>query len=1143
MSIDVLLRHRTGYRYDREIQLGPQSVRLRPAPHCRTKILGYAMTVRPESHYINWQQDPFSNYNARLNFREKTREFEVIVELIARMDVINPFNFFLEDYAEKYPFKYDAETAGMLKPFLEKGSHGKKFAEYLKSLETTSIKTVDYLVDINARLSRDISYLIRMEPGVQAPEETLEKGSGSCRDSGWLLVELLRHLGLAARFVSGYLIQLKPDMKSLDGPSGAEKDFTDLHAWAEVYLPGAGWVGLDPTSGLLAGEGHIPLACTPKPGFAAPISGGLEECDVEFEFDMTLERVRETPRVTLPYTEETWAKVLKLGDTIDERLDRMDVGLTMGGEPTFVSIDDFEGEEWKTEALGEEKLKRSEDLMQRLFNHYGKGGFLHHGQGKWYPGESLPRWALSCYWRKDGEPAWSNPKLLSQVSGAPDADEKDALAFSQLLTSKLKVDSEKLIPGYEDAFYYLWKERRLPVNLDPFKSKLDTPEDRARLAQIFEQGLDKVIGYVLPLERSWRGDAPGWITGNWFLRSERMYLIPGDSPMGFRLPLDSIPWAHPHEISNYSDMPFFENLPELPEAGKIAGQYQANPSGKSNSGSHESPWLEYLRRVGGGQGKLPPHMRARPGQLQDPDHYPPDQTSANWIVRKALCIQPRDGHLNIFLPPVSCTEDYIDLLSAVEATAAELSLPVRIEGYTPPGDPRMEVLQITPDPGVIEVNIHPSKSWKSLVEKTEFLYEAARKSRLGTEKFDLDGTHTGTGGGNHVIIGGETPMKSPLLKRPDLLTSLLAYWLNHPSLSYLFSGMFVGPTSQAPRIDEARDDALYELEIAMRELKKHQSDINGSPWLVDRLFRNILVDITGNTHRAEFCIDKLFPPENASRRLGLVEFRAFEMPPHERMSLVQQLLLRGLVSEFWENPYKPEKLTRWHTQLHDKWMLPHFISRDMQEVCSDLRTRDLPFDYTWFKPHLEFRFPKIGEIQYNDISMELRNAIEPWHVMGEEGSQGGTVRYVDSSLERLQVKLNGLTPDRYLVLCQGQRVPLHKTGVEGEYVAGVRYRAWQPSSCLHPTIPVHSPLIFKIIDKWTGEAIQSCSYHVEHPGGLNPGSFPVNAFEAESRRAMRFSHSFSNQLTDHDIRSDTHLVSPEFPYTLDLRNPVKLSLE
>ena len=402
------------------------------------------------------------------------------------------------------------------------------------------MRTIDFLVGINQKLSQDIRYLIRMEPGVQTPEETLIRGAGSCRDSAWLLVQLLRQHGLAARFVSGYLIQLVADVKSLDGPTGPTADFTDLHAWCEVYLPGAGWIGLDPTSGLLAGEGHIPLACTPDPSSAAPVSGAVDESEVEFSHSMKVERIWEAPRVTKPYSDEQWRDIEQLGSTVDADLDAFDVRLTMGGEPTFVSVDDPDGAEWNTAALGPTKRRLAAELFHRLKDKYAPQGLAHFGQGKWYPGEQLPRWSLNCFWRRDGEPIWTHADLCADESRDYGADDVTAQRFLAGVAQQLSVSTRYMFPAYEDVFYYLWRERRLPVNVDPFDSKLDDPLERARLMRVFSEGLDSVVGHVLPIKRDPGDD---WSTGPWFLRAERCYLVPGDSPIGYRLPLDSQPWV------------------------------------------------------------------------------------------------------------------------------------------------------------------------------------------------------------------------------------------------------------------------------------------------------------------------------------------------------------------------------------------------------------------------------------------------------------------------------------------------------------------------------------------------------------------------------------------------------------------------
>ncbi|MBI2733501.1 MAG: transglutaminase family protein [Aquabacterium sp.] len=1164
MSIHVALNHVTHYSYDRLVSLSPQVVRLRPAPHCRTRILSYSLRVEPAVHFINWQQDPFSNHLARLVFPEQTKTFKITVDLVAEMAVYNPFDFFLEPSAENYPFQYDASTLHDLTPYLVKSELTPAFKAFVDSIDRTEVRTIDFLVGLNQRLQKDIAYTIRMEPGVQTPEDTLTLKSGSCRDTGWLMVQALRHLGLAARFVSGYLIQLKADVAALDGPSGTEVDFTDLHAWCEVYLPGAGWIGLDPTSGLLAGEGHIPVACTPEPTGAAPVTGAVDECEVSFEHRMGITRIYESPRVTKPYTDEQWETIDKLGAKVDTDLQAGDVRLTMGGEPTFVSVDDRDGAEWNTDALGPTKRGLATELVHKLRRRYGDGGFLHFGQGKWYPGEQLPRWALSIFWRTDGEPCWHDPSLFADERNSVRYTSADARLFIDTLATKLGVGSSYIQPGYEDTFYYLWRERRLPVNVDPFDAKLDDEMERMRLLRVFRQGLEHEVGYALPLKRN---DAlglsgPKWVTGPWFFRDERMYLFPGDSPMGYRLPLDSLPWVSKGDYPYSHEHDPFAPRDALPAAASLKAQYgQHQVGGGFAQGGVIGTQGQSVtglsgQGVNGEWGALAANpATGQPGSGkpgEDPARMPHRFESAHWVTRSALCVEVRNpdrasgpkveaegaggGVMYVFMPPLALLDDYLDLLAAVEATAAELGMAIVLEGYPPPRDPRLKVLQVTPDPGVIEVNIHPASSWAQLVDHTEFLYQAAHETRLSTEKFMVDGRHTGTGGGNHFVLGGATPADSPFLRRPDLIPSLLTFWHNHPSLSYLFSGLFIGPTSQAPRIDEARMDQVYETEIALKEIER-QMAIWGQcpPWMIDRSLRNLLIDATGNTHRSEFCIDKLYSPDGPTGRLGLLELRAFEMPPHARMSLVQQLLLRALVAWFWKEPYKghgAQRLTRWGTGLHDRFMLPSFVEQDFADVLAELQMAGYDFQPEWFAPHFEFRFPYIGEIAAAGVRLTLRGALEPWHVMGEEGSAGGTVRYVDSSLERLEVRVTGLNGNRHVVTVNGQILPLHPTGRVGEFVAGVRYRAWQPPSCLHPTIGSDAPLTFDVVDSWLKRSLGGCQYHVAHPGGRNYDTFPVNAYEAESRRLARF---FRMGHTPGLMPIKPKPVGIEHPLTLDLR--------
>jgi uncharacterized protein (DUF2126 family)/transglutaminase-like putative cysteine protease len=1094
MSIHVALTHRTSYAYDRPISMGPQIVRLRPAPHSRTRIPSYSLTIKPQQHFLNWQQDAFGNFLARIVIPEKTDHFSVEIDLVADIQVINPFDFFLEESAMEWPFQYSELERSELAPYLVHGPADPRVDDYLAGIDRSpGQNTIDFVVELNRKLESQIGYVIRMEPGVQTPGETLARGQGSCRDTSWLLVDILRRLGLAARFVSGYLIQLKPDVKSLDGPSGAEEDFTDLHAWAEVYLPGAGWVGLDPTSGLLTGEGHIPLAAAPHYASAAPISGGHERAEVTFDFAMEIKRIRETPRVTKPYTEEQWSSLTALGEKVDRRLADGDVRLTMGGEPTFVSIDDMDGAEWTNAAVGPTKRHYAETLIRRLADRFAPGGLMHFGQGKWYPGEQLPRWAFAVYWRRDGEPLWTSPDLIAPEAPPQPANIATTDRFVTELCRQLGLPDDSAIEAYEDAAHFMLTEQKLPVGVAPKDNKLEDEQERARVIRAFDRGLSTPVGYVLPIQ-VWHTRDRGrrWVTERWKMRRENLFLIPGDSPIGFRLPLGGLPQLSTMNYPNVQPRDPLSQHEELPDRHALLTQ-------------RRTVTLEN-----------PPMMVS-----------PTNEVAAS--VRTAMAFEVRDDHLCVFMPPLEDAEDYAAMAAALEEAARTTSTQIRIEGYEPPGDPRLNVIKVTPDPGVIEVNIHPAANWREAVKTTTTLYEEARLSRLGTEKFMLDGRHTGTGGGNHIVLGGTTPADSPFLRRPDLLASIITYWQHHPSLSYLFSGLFIGPTSQAPRVDEARHEQLYELEIAMAQLPPVGQQV--PPWLVDRLFRNLLIDVTGNTHRAEICIDKLYSPDGPTGRLGLIEFRSFEMPPHAQMSLAQQLLLRALIARFWEAPYRAP-LVRWGTELHDKFMLPHFVWSDFKSVLDDVAAHGFEFDPAWFAPHYEFRFPKFGDVTAGGVTLEIRQALEPWNVLGEEGIIGGTARYVDSSVERLQVKATGLVPSRHVIMCGGQAVPLATTGTAGEGVAGIRYRAWQPPSALHPTIGIHSPLVFDVIDTWSGRSLGGCRYHVFHPGGKSPDTFPVNSNEAEGRRLARFE---AIGHTPGTIVTPAAIPNPDYPHTLDLR--------
>lgn len=1055
MAIRIALHHETVYRFDRDVSLAPHMIRLRPAPHCRTAITGYSLTVEPAGHFLNWQQDPQGNQVARVVFPKQTRALVLRVDLVAELVAINAFDFFLEPDAERFPVGYDSILAAELAPYLATLPGPAPLLDgFVAEFRQTALRsagdvprTIDVLVALNRAVKERVGYVIRLEPGVQAPDETLALGRGSCRDSAWLLVHAARRCGLAARFCSGYLVQLAPDVAPLEGPVGPSEDFTDLHAWAEIFLPGAGWVGLDPTSGLLTAEGHIPLASTPDPWSAAPVSGAVDPCRTEFEFRMRVERLAESPRTTRPFSDEQWSRIDAVGHAVDAALGEAGARLTTGGEPTFVSIDDFDHAQWNTTALGAEKRGKAGVLARRLLDRLAPGGALVEEQGKWYPGEPLPRWAIDIVWRRDGRPIWSRRDLI--------ADDPPGIEHAP---------TDRATPtGPAARAGELVRLLARALGLDPAMVMEAHEQKGLEASGVQEHSVPRA--WVLPVLRFHDGLGARWRTSTWPVADGRVVLVPGDSPAGLRLPMASLPWPTDEEV-----------------------------------------------RAG---------------------------TS---LVRTALVMEEREGRIHVFLPPLDPghdlvadaqgpADDWLELVGRVEEAATQMEIAVVVEGYPPPSDPRLVRLQVTPDPGVIEVNVPPVSSWPDLVRLRHVLDEEARSSRLGAEKFEIDGLHTGTGGGDHLVLGGPTAAESPFLRRPHLLGALVAYWNNHPSLSYLFSGRFIGPTSQAPRIDEARHESLYELEIALQEMRR--AGPVAPPWFVDRVFRDILTDMTGNTHRTEFCIDKLFSPDTDGGRRGLVELRAFEMQPHVRMGLLAQLVVRACVAWFTREPAAaPARLVRWGTSLHDRFLLPHFLMRDFREVVADLRAAGFAFEQEWFECFAEFRFPRLGSVTHDGVALELRAALEPWHVLGEEPVGGATSRLVDSSLERVEVRVTGLVSPRHVVACNRRRVPLVPTGIPGEFVAGVRYRAWQPPRCLHPTVPVHTPLVFDIIDLWSGRSLGGCTWHVAHPGGRNYETRPVNALEAEGRRASRF---FASGHTPGPCALPPEDPNPDYACTLDLR--------
>ena len=1079
----VRIQHVSEYTYDVPVHLGPHTIRLTPAPHLASRMLTYNLDIEPAEAKVHWQLDPWANKIARVTFDPDLDVHRLRIQVDASFDLVpvNPFDFFVDPRCRELPFEYPDGLDEELAPFLDQSAVDPAASAWADGLPFEG-SVVDYLVALNNKANADLGYTIRMEPGIQTPAETLDIGRGSCRDFAVLLVDALRSRGLAARFVSGYLIQLEDEGNIPGLPRGMDHDVLDLHAWAEVYLPGAGWIGLDGTSGLLTTEGHIPLAATVTPSLAAPISGTATGPASNVEFHMEVERVGHQPRPRKPYADDSWERLLQMGDTVDASLQERGVSLTVGGEPTWTSRSNAGDDEWVTEAVGGTKLAQGLRMAHELRQRVDPGAVGLHRFGKHYPGESLPRWALHLIWRKDGVPIWRNPDLLD--FGVESQEQRTLDHARELMVSicdGLGIDNV-LHEAYEDPWYALAVEGNLPMDVDPTEADPDDPESRQRLARMLNHGLSNPTGYVTPIQ--WQGTR--WETQRWLFRREKLFLIPGDSPVGLRLPLDRLGGsAYPDWVQD----PMAIDKP-LAFDPRTVVQSQHEPA-------------ELLPPAGPG---TQPH------------------------IRTALCVQPRNNIMHVFLPPVPTTEAFLDLVASVENAAAQNGIRVRLEGYAPPSDHRLDSMMVTPDPGVIEVNMPVSHSARQYADYMEMLAAAATHADLCTERFQLDGRSVGSGGGNHITLGGPSPAESPFLKYPGVLASLVRFVQNHPSLSYLFGGLFIGPTSQAPRPDEARLDTLAELQLALDRIE-HPSD-PPFPWYADRILRNLLVDVTGNTHRTEICIDKLFNPSSPTGRLGIVELRAFEMPPNERMSVASVVLFRALIASFFIQPYR-QPLTQFGRGLHDRFMLPYFLWDDLLDVLDYVRSCGFPLDAEWYSPYVEYRFPRLGRITAEGVELDLRPALEPWPVLGEEPTGATVSRYVDSSLERLELRVRGLDADRYAIAINGWAPELPTAPRDSELrVLGIRFRAWQPPHCLHPHIGIHHPVQFDIVDREAKRSVGSCAAHVWHPDGRAFTEPPLTADEATARRASRFT---INQHMAFPAHVRPARLQPETPYTLDLR--------
>ncbi len=1109
----VFLQHVSTYRYPSPAVLGVHTIRLKPAAHARARVESYGLTVGGGAHVV-WQQDPAGNFVAHARFAGPTDALEIGVEIAIDLQPVNPFDFVLHPSAEHLPIAY-GPLAGELSPYLALDraafTRGPRF-EALREATSPSgdVRTIDWLVSLNQSVASRVRYVLREEAGVFTPEQTLSEGRGSCRDSAVLLAALLRSHGLAARFVSGYLVQLTDEGMLPDEPKGLAKDVVDLHAWAEVFLPGAGWLGLDATSGLFAGEGHIPLACTASPEHAAAIEGtsGVLADDVQFHTRVT--RLGHEVRPTAPFTEEAWRSLVDAGARTDEALRAMGVALTIGGEPTFNSRLHPERPEWNGDALGPTKWSQGLAFARAIQRRLQPGGAMLLRQGKSYPGETLPRWALELIARTDGRAIWRDLPRHRTDRGqladvAHDAQpgvargRDDAALLPHAATLAHAIAERLALSGYvaplfEDPRWAVEAESEIDREIDARHAKLDDDEERRRLARWLDRGLASEAGFVIPIAP--RG--AGWESERWQTRRDRLYLLPGDAPAGLRLPLRSLGGAASVTI----DEPTIE---------------PPDPRGPEAARRTEDEERARLSRLVD-RGHLP--ESARPARRTTP--------SIDARIRTALVVEPRGGTLCVFLPPMPNAARALALIEAIDHARDAVPLEVLLEGYPPKG-PELASFTLTPDPGVLEVNLPPVASFDAHASLIDRVFDAALETGLHAEKYLLDGRQAGSGGGNHITLGGARAIESPFVRDPKLLASLVTFVQHHPALSYLFSGLFVGPTSQAPRVDEARHDSLYELEIALARAFASRGDT--PPWLADLLFRDLLVDVTGNTHRAEICIDKLFDFRTPHGRQGVIELRAFEMPPHPRMMSAQTELVRTIVAALAKRPYD-QPLVRWGTTLHDRFLLPTFLWRDMEDVLAFLSRESLALPSEVYRAFLELRCPLAGRLEAEDVTVEIRNTLEPWPVLGEEPQGGGTSRFVDSSVERVEVRAEGLVPERHVVLINGHVLPMRATGRAGEGVAGVRFRAWAPPRSLHAHLGVHHPLRIDVLDRWSSRSLGACGYHVFHPEGRAYTAQPLTRFEAMARRSQRFTIEAPLRTPVIPTAARTH---DDTAWTLDLR--------
>ncbi|NND97469.1 MAG: IMP dehydrogenase [Pirellulaceae bacterium] len=1093
MSTRVALNHHLRFVFHRPVDLTTLWLRLRPAPHTKADIEAYSIKVHAKSNWLNWVRDPFENHLGRLDLPEPVARVGFDVDIIANLAATNPFDFLVEPFANDFPFEYPDQLRKELSPYLHLEDGDPHFAHWLDQLDYSPCYLVEFLTRLNDQVHETLTANSPTEPKRIDLGAVVKQGGGSPWELAWALTQSLRFAGLAARFTSGYLI-------SLD--SGREgNDLASMHAWSEVFVPGAGWVGLDPSSGVLASEHHIPLASAPDPSRTVPLVGVLEQAVESRQNEVRVRRLKPTPPCK-PLSETQWRDIAATGHYVDHVLKTEQIGLCSRGEVNFVSAVNDHLDEWTHSALGDDKRHTAQSLLNRLRTLWAPGGAIHLSQGEHFQGEPTARWKLMCTFRADGRPLWKNPALLAtcQTSNRP-ARNGDAEKLAQALATELGLSTDFVIPAYEDTLYKSWTNAPHLASL-PRSEELQDPQQRQQLADRLSAPLGDPTGFALPL--SWDPLRQRWASGRWQLRRSRLYLLPGDFPVGFRLPLDSLS----KQATERGDIEFepspFEEKPSLPEL-----------FGESNA----------RQTVIG-----PPQ-----GTLTDVDS---EQNVR--APRTALCVQSRDDVVHVFFPPIHSVDHYVQLIAAIESAAEATGTPVVLEGYPPPHDHRLKRFSLEPDNGLLRLFLPAARTWQ---QEHEFYQTAYTQGGIVGLRSRHDEDQQRSNSNTTVTLSGPTPSTSPFLTRPQILRSLIAYWHNHPCLSYLFRGTGIGPSSDAPRPDEGRDDALYELGIA---LSRFPTGDTNAPWVPDRLLRHLLADASGNMKRAEIRVDQLYAPERQSRRLGQITLHSFGMAPTDRLAALQSLLVRGLVASFARQPYtKP--IVPWQGEIHDRFMLPQVLSEDLESILDDLRETGIVLQSDWFAAIIDLNFPRLGRVKIGDITLELRRAHEPWPLLAEETSGGGVARFIDTANERLQVRVSNLPPDRYVLACNRASVPLCPSAIQGTFVAGVRYKVDQPIATLHPTVSAVDSLVFDLIDTWTGRAIGGCTYFPARPqtwtsgvtgAPLQPdhgGRKPVAPTPPMTLAATPVSGRFTDQSSGiGSIPMTDRKQDRRFPYLLDL---------